>query len=98
MTYRFLGTESDVGSIALRFFGQQVQMDEQTARDAVLGGCAIIPEEDFAKCGFTAAELRDYANPGPRSAAPAEFQAKYRAALTKLHEVRTELEGAQEVS
>lgn len=96
MTYRFLGTHSDAGPIALRFFGQQIQMDDATAKDAVLGGCAIIPESDFQACGFTAEELRAYANPGPRSAAPSEFQSKVKAALVKHHDWRTMLESTEE--
>lgn len=89
MTYRFVGTETEIAGVCkLTRFGQSVDLDPKLAADAVEGGAAILPEAMFSSVGFTAGELERFAEIGSHFDAPADFLAKKRAALLKLHEWR----------
>lgn len=61
--YRFVGTESNVGAIKMRRFGQRFQMAEDMAKSAILGGAALIPEEDFKAIGFTDEDMKVWSDP-----------------------------------
>lgn len=89
----FLGTETDIGGYpALRNFGQVIELPDQLAKEAVLGGAALIPVDQFDAVGFTEQELRKFATPGARRQATEEFAHKQHAALLALHEYREGLE------
>jgi hypothetical protein len=97
MTYRFVGSNSDIGdSIRLIRFGQSVELSDEQARNAVLGGCALVPDEAFTEIGFTNAELSSFASVGSHERAPAEFIDKKRRALMAAHELRERFEGGGE--
>lgn len=86
MTYRFLGTDSEVAGVHLIRFGQKVETeDHQAALKAI-----CIPDADFTEIGFTESELQDYATPAAQVAAPASFHEKKRQALLILHKLRGE--------
>jgi hypothetical protein len=95
MIVRFIGTVAEIGFGAIadfKHFGQSADLRDPIYTDAVLGGCAVLPELDFQAIGFTPQELKLYANPGPRQSAPDEFKVKHRRALDKLHANREALE------
>lgn len=99
MTYRFLGFDSDVGEHALRLFGQRVEMDDDLATEAVAGGCALLPEADFAACGFTASELAAHQNIGTHAEASQEFRdKKHRALLMLAAKQQAAREKAEEIA
>lgn len=92
MNYRFIGLSSEIAGVAaLRLYGQSVELPDGVARDAITGGCALIPDRDFTELGFTPEELSIYQHPGPRQNASPEFQAKHRQALLALHNLREQL-------
>ena len=92
MTYRFLGSASDIGeSIRLSRFGQSVELPDELARVAVLGGCALLPESEFLSVGFTTRELESFGSVASHERAPAEFLDKKRRALVAAHEWREQL-------
>ena len=80
--YRFLGQTSQIGPIKLNQFGQQVELPDQLAEDAMSGGCALLPEAVFNQIGFTATELDRFATPGSHADAPAEFLDKKKQAIS----------------
>ena len=97
MTYRFVGSNSDIGdSIRLIRFGQSVELSDEQARNAVLGGCALVPDEAFTEIGFTNAELTSFASVGSHERAPADFLDRKKRALLAAHELRERLEGGDE--
>lgn len=89
--YRFVGAESVIGEIHLKALGQPAELSAELANEAVLGGCAILPEETFAEIGFTEAECKQFAYPAQRTDASAEFAAKHKAALIAVHGWRESL-------
>lgn len=104
MTYVFLGTESDIGPIALRYFGQRVELPEErdandkraTFAECLLGGCDLIPLADFEAFDFTDQELMRFRYPAAQSAQTeqaAAFRRKRDAALERAQALRVELEG-----
>lgn len=88
MKYVYIGTESDIGAIQLRSFGQHVELDPETAREAIAGGCPILPVEEFDAIGFDAEEIKAFAKPGPRAGAPDAFHEKHHAAMLRVHAIR----------
>jgi len=62
MTFRFIGTFSEVGRgaerVAFRRFGEEVEFDPAKALELVRGGLPIIPGETFDLVGFTEDELK----------------------------------------
>lgn len=89
MIYRFIGTETEIAGVCtLTRFGQSVDLDPELAAEAVEGGAPILPEALFSSVGFTAGELDRFAEIGSHFDAPAEFLAKKKAALLKMHEWR----------
>jgi len=83
-SYRFIGHTSAIGSLSLRRFGQKVELTTDDARSAVNGGCALVPEAEFWACGFTEADLRDYATPAQRARATDGFTQKYHLAIGQI--------------
>lgn len=97
MTYRFLGTYSEIGDVArLDQFGQAVDLPLALAEDAVAGGCALLPEDEFQRIGFTADELRRFAPPATHQGAPPEFLEKKRRALLRAQEIITAVQAEEE--
>jgi hypothetical protein len=56
--YRFVGSESIVGSLKLDRFGTRILMEDSVAQNAQLGGAALIAESDFLQIGFTKEDAR----------------------------------------
>lgn len=79
--YRFIGTLCLIGGQPqLDHFGQKIELDDATAKSAVLGGAGIVPDAHFAACDFTDDETARFANPAARHNAPESFKAKQRMA------------------
>lgn len=96
--YHFVGSYCEIGGgrIKLDRFGQRVELPAELAENVVKGGGAILPEEDFAKFGFTEQELSLYAYPGQWSDAPEAFTRKQKAAHLAFVEYRELVEAAQD--
>lgn len=95
MTFVFCGSQSVIGGVVeLKAFGQRVDLEEGIARDAIIGGCPLLPVEEFDAIGFTDAELKRFGDVHARAAAPAEFVEKARLAWGRVAEIRAEYEGA----
>lgn len=94
MTYRFIGTTAQIAGVAdLKTLGQSVELSEDLFRDAVLGGCPLLPAEEFDALGFTAEELKRYGDAYGREHAPAEFFDKLRAGWVRAAKIRADFEG-----
>lgn len=91
MTFRFIGTEATVEGRKLTKFGEGVELSEESGAAAIRGSSPILPDANFQECGFTAAELAEYAYPGPREECSPQFAEKWKAARLALHEVRERL-------
>ena len=96
-TFRFVGTESEIGGEGLRRFGQRITLSDSRAKEAIMGAgketayagaTAIIPDEAFEKLKVSDQEMDKYAYPGQRNNAPPEFRAKVKAALEALAATR----------
>lgn len=93
--YRFVGSACVLWGIAeFSTFGQRIELPEHTASEAIRGGAALVPEEEFEAIGFTADELKNFAFPGQQVNAPEPFKTKQRAAIlayqTRRHELQAE--------
>ena len=76
--YRYVGTVTEIGGVPqLDRFGQAVDLSDEVASIAVLGGAALMTEEDFEGVGFTPAEIERYENPGARRDMDAVFESKF---------------------
>jgi hypothetical protein len=100
MTYRFIGTEAEIGGEKLTRFGQTISLPDGRAKDAILGAgpeqgwagaTAIIQDSEWTKLGVTDEEQRLYAYPAGRERMTSEFRAKYKAAMTALEATRESL-------
>ena len=96
--YVFVGSAPShmMGVFSMREFGQRIALTEEQAKDAVLGGSALVKAEEFDALGVTAEEQRKYGPFGAHETAPAEFTAKRKAALLAVHALREELAGPEE--
>lgn len=74
-------------------FGQVLELPQAIAHRAVQDGAALLPKELFDTLGFTVQEIAAWPNAKVRAEAPAEFQAKFKAALEALHVFRASLAG-----
>lgn len=88
MSYRNLGSETDIGHVQLRRLGQAVELDDILATEAIQGGACILPAADFDVLGFTDEELKMYATPGSQINAPAAFKEKLRAGWMAVDKMR----------
>jgi hypothetical protein len=96
MTYYFVGSNSDIGDlIRLTRFGQAVELSDEQAREAVLGGCALVPEAEWDEIGFDRPELERFASVASHERAPAAFIEKKKAALLAVHNLRARYEEGQ---
>lgn len=93
-TYRFVGAESTVGDVQLKRFGQKIELTEEEAHNAILGGAAVIPDAEFEALGFTDQELAKFPHVGQQVLAPVAFKDKkhkahdmFRSALHRLGQV-----------
>lgn len=84
-TYRFVGAMSAVGNVELKRFGQTIELTKEEAANAILGGCAIIPESEFQSLGFHPQEVGITA--GQQIGKPSEFRAKKAAAHDKFRAI-----------
>jgi len=91
MIFRFIGTEGQIAGRKLTRFGEVVELSEADATAAICGNFPVIPDAEFQACGFTDAELSEYAYPGPRTECSEDFAAKWKAARVALHEIRERL-------
>jgi hypothetical protein len=90
--YRYCGSQSFIGDLKLDKFGQSVEFDDAAAKNAILGGAAIVPATDPLWKEFTDEELRKFSNPLSHRQAPAVFLQKKKMALGAYHEIRSRLE------
>lgn len=89
--YCFVGAESEIGGVAkLSRIGQTIALSDDAARNAIVGGCAIIPQESFNEIGFTQEELKKYGTQSGRIDAPEDFNAKVALGLELFHRIRGE--------
>jgi hypothetical protein len=88
MTFKFFGSTTLIDGVAkLRTLGQEVDLDDQFAREiAKNGGVSILPAEAFDQAGITADELTKYPKPADLPGAPREFQDK----VEMLHMLQAE--------
>lgn len=91
MTFRNVGSETDIGHAELRKLGQPVELDEALALEALRGGACVLPAAEFEAIGFTEDELRKYATPGAQIKAPPEFKDKLKAAWLAADKLRGEV-------
>lgn len=73
------------------FLGGVFEIEEKLARHAISHGAPIVPAEMFESFGFTAEELAKHPNSKLRDGAPAEFLAKYEAAMQAFHDYRAQV-------
>lgn len=92
--YVFVGSLPShmMGVVSFRQFGQAVELEDQQARDLVLGGSAIAPADDFAAIGFTEKELAKFGAFGAHANAPQEFVQKQKLALQASEQFRASVE------
>jgi hypothetical protein len=89
MTFRFIGTECQIGDLPkLDRFGQSIDLDPGLAADAIRGGAAILPEGEF---DFSAQECASYAMPASHSEVPQGIKDRLLAHRVKLHDLRAAL-------
>jgi hypothetical protein len=100
-TYRFIGTETEIGGEKLTKFGQPVTLTDARAKEAIMGAgpdqgyagaTALIPDEDFQKLKLTDEELKTYDYPGRRARMSPEFKAKHEGAFETLAKIRARYE------
>ena len=60
------GDSCEIGNREFDAVGQTAEFSESEFRDVVLGRAPFIPEEDFARVGFTEEELKKWGKPGER--------------------------------
>ena len=88
VTLRFVGTQTSVTGVAeCTQFGQAVQVEKELAAD-LMATSPFLASAAFDAVGFTAEELKQFADPGTHADAPEEFRAKKTAALIALHNQR----------
>jgi len=67
MMIRFVGAFGDFAGRRLDRLGDRVDVIPEDFEEAVSGGCALLPDEEFEAIGFTAQELTRYATAGDRA-------------------------------
>ncbi len=97
MTFRFIGTEADIGGIALKRFGQTFELPEGEL-SAVFGdrGALALPEAEFDSIGFTDDELKRFAHPAAQNSGmpgATEFREKKADAVARLMALRADRKG-----
>lgn len=94
--YRFVGSACAIWGVAeLSKFGQRIELLDEVAENVILGGAALITEEDFNVIGFSTDELTDFAFPGQRVNAPEDFKARETAAVLVFQNRRHDLQAAR---
>lgn len=83
--YFYVGTEAVFHARGHKFnrLGDTIELEEKDYLDAAEGGAMFVTEAEFNIGKFTKQELAKYALHGPRSKAPADFQARFE----KLQEI-----------
>jgi hypothetical protein len=85
MTFRFVGSEMQIGNVLLRTFGQPLDLDADTAKEIIAHehSAPLLPDAAFTELGFTQDELR-WANSD-------NFKAKRKLAWVAMDELRARL-------
>lgn len=87
-TYIFVGgSDSMCGGTAMKTFGQAIDLTQEQADQAMRGGCALLPADQFKALGFTPEELKKYPTAGFQSNAPKPFLEKRQNAWNKFGEL-----------
>lgn len=81
------GSDSMCGGTAMKSFGQAIELTEEQAEEAMRGGCALLPADQFNSIGFTPDELKKYPTAGYQINAPKPFLEKRQAAWSKFGEL-----------
>lgn len=81
MLLRFVGSDSEIGQIRVHEFGTLLDLDAQTAHDAVLSRVGLVTDTDFQATGITDEELTQFTDSHQHVDAPVEFKQK----VSKLH-------------
>lgn len=92
-TYRFLGTEANIGGAqpgTLTQFGQKLQLADDHLTSALQSGAPLLPEDRFAAHGISDADLGKYFSTSLHNDAPADFVAKRDAAWLDMQRFREE--------
>ena len=90
MKYRFLGDTASLyhegGVIEFHSFGQSVELsDEQAAH--LLAKNLLLPEDEFARIGFSEEHLKEFPSAVSHSRAPEAFRQRKLQALKRAHEL-----------
>ncbi len=88
---RFVGDSSMLGDREYDVVGQKAMLSEQGYREAVLGGAAFIPEEEFKGINFTPDELSRHGASGMRIDPPSEFLHKLSQAQQLFRDIREKM-------
>jgi hypothetical protein len=85
MTFRFVGSELQIGHVVLKAFGQSIELDADVAKELIAHELTapLLPDADFAKIGFTSDELKWLTSEA--------FAAKRKQAWAALHDLRERL-------
>lgn len=94
--YRFVGTYAAIidRDLELSTFGQRVELPEDVATVAMVGGAALLPEETFDALGFDQDELDALARE-PWREPTAEFLEKKQKAIVLYCELRAQVRAAR---
>jgi cytochrome c556 len=85
MTFRFVGSELQIGNVLLKTFGHPIDLDAETAKEIIAHehSAPLLPDAAFTELGFTAEDLR-WAN-------SETFKAKRKQAWAAMDELRARL-------
>lgn len=83
MLLRFVGSDSEIGQIRIHEFGTQLDLDAQTAHDAVMSRVGLVTEPDFQTANITDEELTQFTDRRQHVDSPEAFRQK----VAKLHKI-----------
>ncbi|HEX4138363.1 MAG TPA: hypothetical protein VHY84_27380 [Bryobacteraceae bacterium] len=88
--YRFFGSQIILRGAELSKYGQVVEMEPEEADKLIAETppALILPENLWAECGITAAELAEFPSVSIHGAAPEAFRVKTVAVRTAFHDYR----------
>jgi hypothetical protein len=92
---RYISADSsEIGDREFDAIGQRATFSEQGYREAVLGGAAFLPDNEFSKLGFTQAELDSFGPVGTRADPPPVFVEKLLKGQEAFREILSNMRGA----
>lgn len=83
MLFRFVGSDSEIGHIRVHEFGTLLDLDAQTAHDAVLSRVGLVTDVDFQTTNITDEELTQFSDSHNHVDAPDSFRQK----VAKVHKM-----------